>query len=294
MGFTFSPEGRSFVLAQLEKESLGGSKPAGGDYAAQLLLYSGSGPVAPRPSALAGVTVIGKNDAVVVRNAPWEWAFSSYATKPIQSRWIQDRQNFFDLFYAGLGLVAGGGNTKLQPYWSTFTVGDPSVLKHREGDEDPNFIPKVDLLWAADHAEIAASGNPTRLNLRYGEIECSVSVEVRPGEHAAVLTYKAPRGKKVEAHLPFMKLADALKTAKGAELALGEEDFVIGEGNIGGSFDFGRVHVEIPAGASLRWVCRQHNPYTKDGHSELADAKLVLAMPFDGADTYRVLISVRS
>ena len=178
VGFTFSPEGRRFILSQLERESQGGTKPAGGDYAALLLLYAGSGPVAPRPTALAGVTVIGKNDAVVVRNAPWEWAFSAYATKPIQSRWIQDRQNSFDLFFAGLGMVAGGGNTKLQPYWSTFTVGDPTILKHREGDEDPNFIPAVDLLWTADHAEIAASGNPTRLNLRYGAIECSVSVEV--------------------------------------------------------------------------------------------------------------------
>ena len=34
-----------------------------------------------------------------------------------------------------IGVFLGGGNTKLQPLWSTFTVGDVSLLKHKPGDE---------------------------------------------------------------------------------------------------------------------------------------------------------------
>jgi len=293
VGFTWSAQGRGFILSQLFKESDGGKKLISGDYAAQMLLYAGQGDVVPLPAEQAqGVSVIGRNDAVIVRNKPWEWAFSAYTTKPIQNRWIQDRQNFVDLFHADLGLIAGGGNTKLQPYWSTFTVGDPAFLRHREGEEEPNFLPKVDLLWTPDQALIAASGNPTKMRLKYGEVECSVNVEILAGNKLAILTYQAPPGKKVEAHLPLMNLANTLNTAKGTEFVLGEKELVVDQRNIGGFFDFGRLRVEIPRGVSLRWPCRQHNPYTKDGHSELADAKLVLVMPFDKVDTYRILLSV--
>jgi hypothetical protein len=293
VGFSWSPEGRGFILSQLWKQTEGGTKLTGGDYAASLLLYGGKGEVVPLPSAEAqGVSIIGKNDAVIVRNKPWEWAFSAYTTKPIQNRWIQDRQNMVDVFHADLGLVGGGGNTKLQPYWSTFTIGDPGFLRHREGEEEPNFLPAIDLKWTADKAVITQSGNPTRMTLTYGDIECAVTVEIMPGERLAILSYEAPQGKNVEAHLPFLKIADSIKTEKGAELALGDAELVLDSKNIGKHFDFGRLRVVIPAGSSLRWPAKQHNPYTKDGHSELSDAKLVLVMPFEKTDTHRVMISV--
>jgi len=293
VGFSYSPEGRGFLLSQLWKESEGGKKLVGGDYAASLLLYGGQGAVAPLPTAQAqSVSVIGKNEAVIVRNAPWEWAFSAYTTKPIQNRWIQDRQNHLDIFHAQLGLIAGGGNSKLQPYWSTFTVGDPAFMRHKEGEEEPNFLPAIDLKWAADKAVITKSGNPTEMTLTYGDIECSVAVEVMPSGQLAVLTYKAPEGKKVEAHLPFLKIADTVKTAKGAEFAIGEGELVLDSQNIGKHFEYGRLRVAIPEGATLRWPARQHNPYTKDGHSELRDAKLVLCLPFVKTGSHTVMISV--
>jgi hypothetical protein len=294
VGFTFSPEGRGFILSQLSKENNGGEKLVSGDYAAQMLLYGGKGEVLPLVSAQdKGASVIGTNDAVIVRQKPWEWAFSAYSTPAIQNRWIQDRQNHVDIFHANAGLIIGGGNTKLQPYWSTFTVGDPQFLRHRAGEEEPNFLPKIDLKWAADKATIVASGNPTKMLLKYGEVECSVSVEVLAGERLAILTYQAPSGKQVEAHLPFLKTADTITTGKGYELVLSEKDLAIDSRNIGRYFTYGKLRVEIPQGVSLRWPCRQHNPYTKDGHSDLKDAKLVLVMPFDEVDTYRILISVQ-
>ncbi len=293
VGFSDSPEGRGFILSQLAKSVAAGREGLGGDYAASLLLYGGKGEIVPLPTEQdRGVSVIGKNDAVIVRDKPWEWAFSSYTTKPIQNRWIQDRQNYVDIFNAGQGLLAGGGNTKLQPYWSTFTVGDPGFLRHREGDENPEFLPKIDLLWTADTAVITQSGNPTKMVLKYGDIECAVTVEVMAGERVAIVTYEAPEGKKVEAHLPLMMLADSIKTEKGGVFALSENELVLDAKNIGAHFDLGRLRVVIPEGASVRWPAKQHNPYTKDGRSELRDAKLVVVLPFEKTNVQRVMLSV--
>lgn len=293
VGFTYSPAGRGFLLHQLWKESQGGNKLVGGDYAASLLLYGGQGAVVPMSIAEPrSVSVIGNNDAVLGRQPPWEWCFSAFTAEPIQNRWIQDRQNYVDIFHSRLGVFAGGGNTKLQPYWSTFTVGDPAFLRHKEGDEDPRFIPPIDLKWTADQATITRSGNPTEMTLTYGELQCSVRVEVLPGGRQLILTYRAPEGKKVEAHLPFLKVAETIKTAKGSEFRLGEGELVLDQSHIGAFFDFGPLHVVIPSRSTLRWPAKQHNPYTKDGRSELSDAKLVLCLPFEKTSQHVVMISV--
>jgi len=319
VGFTYSPEGRGFLLSQIKrfseerkKEALhpkdAASQPKtysariaypsfqqgllSGDSAVTLLLYGGSGKVAPLPAEKdKGVTVIGKNDALLRRQKPWEWAFSAYTTKPIQNRWIQDRQNLIEIFHRDLGVVIGGGNTKLQPFWSTFTVGDPFLLHHRPGNVDPNFIPAVDLIWAPEKATLADSEQMTRMTLKYGAYETAVSVEPLADGTLAV-TFEAPAGKNIEAHLPLLMLSDTLKTANGYTFAIGEKDLVLDSANIGDSFVFGKLKVTVPEGAVLRWPCRQHDPYTIDGHSELSNAKLVLALPFDKASTYRVVISV--
>jgi hypothetical protein len=293
IGFTYSAEGRRFILSQLAKAVAAGREGIDGDTAASLLLYGGQGPVAP-PAGTEdkGITVLGKNEAVIVRDKPWEWAFSAYTTKPVQNRWIQDRQNYVDIFNADLGLVAGGGNTKLQPYWSTFTVDDRGFLRHRAGDEDPNFIPQIDLLWTADRAAIVQSGNPTKMTLKYGDIECAVTVESIEGGRVALVTYEAPRSKTVEAHLPLMALADSIRTGKGDTFILGEKELVLDAENIGRSFDFGRLRVAIPEGASIHWPAMRHNPYTKDGHSELGDARLVVVLPFEKTNIQSVSLTV--
>ena len=313
VGFTFSPEGRGFLLAQIKRfsEMSGESSPnasprtysaripypasrrgtIGGDAATTLLLYGGSGKIIPLPAEKdKGVTILGKNDALLRRNKPWEWAFSAYTTKPIQNRWIQDRHNLIEIFHRDLGVVIGGGNTKLQPFWSTFTVGDPFLLHHRPSDEDPNFIPAVDLIWAPEKATLADTEQVTRMTLKYGAFETAVSVEPLADGTLAV-TFEAPAGKNIEAHLPLLMLADTLKTANGYTFAVSEKDLVLDSKNIGDSFVFGKLKVTVPEGALVRWPCRQHDPYTKDGHSELRAAKLVLALPFDKVTTYRVVIS---
>ena len=279
VGFSYTADGRGFLLRQLDLYSHGGEKLADGDYAASVLLYGGQGEGVPQAADLdEGTVVLGANDAVIRRHKPWQWALSGYACAPADSRWIQDRQNLVDIYHDELGLIIGGGNTKLQPYWSTFTVGDPSLLAHQPGDESPDFTPDIPLAWTPVSASVVADGSA--MSLRYGEVECRVSVNCTEGG-ALTLTYVAPVGKKVEAHVPFMNRADGLQTAANKEITLAEAPFVLTGPEIGGSFTFGDLLVTVPETASLRWPAKQHDPYKKDGRSPLTAAKLVLVLPFE-------------
>ena len=292
VGFTWTPEGRGFLLKQLAAYSDHGAKSVSADYAASMLLYSGTGEaVAPAADRDQGAVVVGDKDAVIRRRKPWAWAFSGYACKPAQNRWIQDRHNLVDVFHDQLGLVIGGGNTKLQPYWSTFTVGDPALLEHTPGDESPEFTPDIDLLWTPDAATITDEGAASSLDIKYGDAACQVTAAVQE-DGAMTLTYKAPAGQRVEAHVPLLRRADRVETASGRILELGEDALVLEAAEIGESFVFGGLRVTMPEGGSLRWPARQHNPYKKDGSSSLSCAKLVLVLPFDTVAQHAVTLAL--
>lgn len=447
VGFSFTPEGRGFLLSQLAAYNTPERRLVGGDYAASMLLDAEAGAaIMPGEIGEDGVVVLGDSDALIRRGEPWSWCLSGYAAAVSDSRWIQDRQNLIDLYHADLGLIAGGGNTKLQPYWSTFTVGDPSLLAHTPGDQNPDFSPDgIDLQWTPTDATVSRDGAVTRLDLSfapptimrreelltqgfegvvegefpegwsvsYGRPErmrvtagegreggqalwlsdqdgeqslglrspkvpaepgveyfveawwrgaaensaavylefwneqerldggvraftCSgtgewargggamvapegtvaatvlvysgttsiaegyfddvvlgrriveepvgdavaCSVEVRQEGERAQLTYRAPAGRRVEAHLPLMMRGPVVELAGGETVRLGDEPLVVAPEQIGGSFRYADLQVTVPEGCSLRWPALQHNPYTIDGKSPLGNAKLVLVMPF--------------
>lgn len=283
VGFSFTAIGRGYLVQQLTPYVVQGTN-VGGEYAAAMLRHAGDGPVEMPPATQdSGHVVLGDNEAMIVRDKPWQWAYSAYATKPIKSRWIQDRQNLVDIYHDRLGLVVGGGNTKIQPYWSTFTVGDPELLRHTPGDEKPNFVPDIDLQWYPDSAALAVPRGqvgPTLL-LDYAGIPCSVTAAPQPDGSMAV-TYRAqvPAGKRVEAHVPLLWRGANLRLGNGTSVRLGEEEQVWSAAEVAGSFDYADLSVTVPPNATLRGPARQHNPYTKDGRSGLAAAKLVIVLPF--------------
>ena len=291
VGFSWTPEGRGYLLQQVARYSEGGKEPVSGDYAASMLLYGGTGEsVAPAAAADSSVVTLGNRDALIQREKPWQWAFSAYACDVPDSRWIQDRQNLVDVFHDDLGLVLGGGNTKLQPYWSTFTVGDPALLAHQAGDESPDFTPDIDLRWTPDAATIPEGTDAATLVLRYGDVECTVTVAPQ-ADGALMLTYHAPAGQHVEAHLPFLHRVDHFTTATGTEVPLTADPVQLDAAATGSGFTYGGLTVTAPEGATLRWPASQHNPYKKDGSSSLGVAKLVLSLPFDAVDTYTIRLS---
>lgn len=164
-GFSHTPEGRGYLLAQLRRhagESGHGLHP---DMAAALLLYSGEGEVVmPEDIGEGGVVTLGDHDALIRRGEGWSWALSAYTAEVPNNRWIQDRHNLLDIFHDELGLVAGGGNTKLQPLWSTFTLGDVSLLAELPTEENPDFTPPIDLAWTPRQATVRREGDTTRLD----------------------------------------------------------------------------------------------------------------------------------
>jgi hypothetical protein len=291
VGFSWTPEGRGYLLNQVWDYSEQGTKSVSADYAAAMLLYGSSGDaVTPAADQDEGMGVLGDNNALIRRHRPWAYAFSGYACAPSGSRWIQDRQNLIDVYHDALGLVIGGGNTKMQPYWSTFTVGDPALLKHMAGEESPNFTPDIDLQWTPDGAAITTEGGVDRLELTYGEIQCEVTVQPN-ADGSLTLTYAAPEGQRVEGHVPFLMRAEEIRPAAGDPIALTDEESIFGAEALGGYVDYGGLRVTIPEGASLRWPAMQHNPYKKDGSSSLSSAKLVLVLPFGQAEEYAVTLS---
>ena len=280
VGFSQTAVGRSFLLHQTAPLRQSG-KFVPPDYAAAMLFYGGSGPA--EPSAAAGDRgqfVLGKNKALMRRETPWQCCFSAYCCPVPKSRWLQDRQNFVDVFHDHLGLVVGGGNTKLQPYWSTFTVGNPGSVSHKPGDTNPNFLPRCALRWVPTRSRLVPDASPPYLDLVYHDHVGRVCAEAK-SDGTFVLTYTALRygGKRFEAHVPFLKRQGRLRFGSGKEVFLGKEAVRFLPDQIGGRFDWGGLRVVVPPGASLMWPARQFNPYKKDGASSLANAKLVLILP---------------
>lgn len=292
VGFSWTADGRGYLLKQLWRYSNGGKKLLGADYAAQMLLYGGSGPGNPPPAgADKAAVVLGNNEAVIQRDKPWAWAFSAYACAPPESRWIQDRHNLVDIFHDDMGLIAGGGNTKMQPLWSTFTVGDCALLTPDFGNANPDFTPAIPLKWTPVSAALDLAGPVSGLTLKCGGADCRVSVEPRE-DGALAVTYQAPADAGVEAHLPLMYRPGGLRLADGSRRSVGEQDLTLTAEEAGGHVSYGQLALTMPPGTRLVWPARQHNPYAKGGESSLSAAKLVLVMPFTGGrDEFTVLLS---
>jgi hypothetical protein len=45
---------------------------------------------------------------------------------------------------------------------------------------------------------------------------------------------------------------------------------------------YGGYRLQLPPTATLHWPRFPHNPYAKDGHAAVSEARVVIAIPFDG------------
>jgi hypothetical protein len=305
VGFTFSPEGRGYIQHELK---LLKGRPIGPDIAAAYLLYGEEGEATPPPSEQPHYEhTIGDatNGALIRRDGPWFLCISSYHPPPKfnlinlrmmlrgrpftilpftnipSTRWIQDRQNFVSLFHDKTGLILGGGNTKLQPLWSTFTVGDVNKLKHTPGDQNPNFFGLPGLLHMPTDAKLHA--DKLELDLTYYETKCHVRVDTSSPNQATLVYWVdeiPPQG--VAAHVPL--LIDSKTIASDIDKARGKDQLA-----------HRGWRISIPPGATLAYPVAPHNPYTKDGHIDSPDeARCVMTLPFsESVKKYRINVEVR-
>jgi len=292
VGFSFTPVGRAYLRRQWSER---GGDHLDADLIASMLLYGEEGPAADLSSQQAFVlTECGVDRAAVFRRGPWFICLSAFTTPVVDSRWIQDRQNFVSIYHDRAGLILGGGNTKLQPAWSNFTVGDAALLAHRPGDANPDFRPRGKL-WHVPQAAKLTVKPQLGLELAYGPETCRVRVtpkDDRTLEYCLEATLNS--GQPVAAHLTLLpRLGKPLENAAGGKLTLGASPVCWSPEQLGGWVAHGGCRLHLPEGASLRWPALPHNPYRKDGRATAEEARIEIRLPFDQQHReHRVLVEV--
>ncbi|MHB8902957.1 MAG: hypothetical protein ACYC6Y_29705 [Thermoguttaceae bacterium] len=284
VGFTFSPAGRAYLKNQWAQV---GIDRLDTDLAASLLVFGQEGPAAEsavgedsRPFVLVEG---GVGRAATLRKSPWFVCLSAYVTPVSTSRWIQDRQNFVSVYHEKLGLVVGGGNTKLQPGWSNFTVGDTALLAHKPGDQNPVFLPKGELHHVPSQAVLQVEPQ-LGLELTYGSQTCRIGVEVKDDRHLVLrLEVTGKSDLPTIAHLTLLpRKGEKLVTGGGKEVKLGDEPIAWAADQVGGRLTYAGCHFQLPDVASVHWPALPHNPYRIDGRAVPMEGRIEIRLPFTG------------
>jgi hypothetical protein len=295
VGFTFSEVGRAYLMQQWSRHGWD-NLPA--DLIASLLLYGSEGPLPPSSPDRSRETFVlneaGRDLAATIRHGPWFVCLSAYATAIPKNRWIQDRQNFVSIYHDKAALILGGGNTKLQPAWSNFTVGDMTLLRHEKADRNPDFMPKGELYHVPSAVSLIRSPD-FGLDLTYGPQDCSIRiVPVDDNTLNYVLESKAPSRLAVAAHLTLIpKLGRKLESAAGRTVVLDGTHIDWNPEQVAGALTHAGCRLRLPPCASVHWPALPHNPYRRDGSATPAEGRIEIRIPLDAQhQTYTVTIEI--
>lgn len=281
VGFSFSAQGRAWLQQQWSKSA---SLERNADLMAAMVHHGAEGSMEPLPAQ--DVFILsdgGQPKAATLHRDGWFVALSAFTTPVTKVRWHQDRQNMVSIYHDATGLILGGGNTKLQPLWSNFTIGDTTLLFHRPGDAAPNFTPPEGKLFhVPSEARLIESPDPG-LDLTYGPEQCRLRLRwITPRKMAYQVETTLGSGLPVAAHLTLLpRLGATLKNGKGQSVVLGSERIEWQPAELAGSLLYGGCRFTLPPAAHLAWPILPHNPYVKDGHAEPSEGRVVLILPFD-------------
>lgn len=295
VGFTLTPHGRALLHVLWAKP---GKESLSADLIASLLMHGDEGSMDPSLLNPRGELEVmaekGIDRAAVLRQGPWYVCVSAYTAPIPKSRWHQDRQNFVSIFHEKTSLIVGGGNTKLQPAWSNFTVGDMALLRHEPGDENPDFVPKGPLFHVPGEARLVREPH-LGLDLTYGKQICRIRIHPKDDRRLELLL-SAPgvQDSPVAAHLTLIPHEkQPLATAGGLKIELGDEPIAWTPAQVAGRVSHAGYQLFVPDTASLFWPALPHNPYRKDGRAEPAEGRIEIRIPFDRQHTeYAITIEV--
>jgi hypothetical protein len=279
-GFSHTPAGRGF-LAQQHARMIESEQAFDADYAATMLLHAGEGELEPTAGSSESYHYQMGDLATVQRRKPWFFCANAFRQDPHDNRWGQDWQNFLSAYHDRVGMVLGGGNTKLQPLWSNFTIGDTGQLSHTPGDEEPEFLTQ-ELRHVPEKARIEEGESQITVHLSYSEIEGAVTVSDR-GDSELGITYACDPGtaRDVEGHLTLVpRFGDLLTLSTGDVIPLGEQPFAWSVPGQAGFLEHNGWRLLLPAGTRIEWPAVPHNPYKKGGEGDAADGRVVVCMPF--------------
>ncbi len=286
VGFSMTPEGRGWLLQQMKVYREQGHQGVRPDYAASFLLYGKTGKAIPPAAARDTYSWTSKDGEIVVdRRKPWFLVASGYTAKVPENRWIQDRQNVFSVYHDEAGLIIGGGNTKLQPYWSTFTVGDPGLLKHKAGDTKPTFTPPKGLIHVPAKAAVRGTDAGIALTLTYGAVTCEAEVQV-VDETSADVIYRSrgPWDHPIEGHVTLLPNMKAELVSDGGATTKLTADAIDWTGEtLGDWIGHDGWRLSVPTGARVLWPKLPHNPYKKAGEASLGSGRIVTVLPLSEA-----------
>jgi hypothetical protein len=220
-------------------------------------------------------------DALIAREDPWLLSFSAYCCPRTPNRFIQDRQNLVSIYHHDAGLILGGGNTKLQPLWSTLTVGDTALLTPVGARRDTNLAPDVPLAYTPDHCVIAeptANRWTQRITSAGAIAELTFEVVSATALRLGVkLVQAAPDGRPAAMHLTFIPYPESAVTFSDDTHAAITATPWEKTGVTRLSHHLWRL--ALPASARIQWPVLPHNPYTSDGHADYTEGRLVVTLP---------------
>ncbi len=267
VGFTFTPEGLSYIARQLK---LVPGKIAA-DAAASFLLWGREGEGAATDLTTADFDYrLPSGDAAIRRRGPWFLVLCAMSAPVPSPRWIQDRQNLVSIYHEKAGLVLGGGNTKLQPSWSNFTVGDISKFFHKAGDENPKFQPPAGVLHVPTSARLLGDGN-FGLELEYDTHRGRITLQIKDATHVEL---KLAGDAAMTGHvtlLPHMK--KPIACSGGEKATLSDEPFTC---NSPAWVEHAAARLTLPPGSKVRWPLLPHDPYRKDGRATPEQGRIVI------------------
>jgi hypothetical protein len=219
--------------------------------------------------------------ALIAREEPWLLSFSAYCCPRTPNRFIQDRQNLVSIYHRDAGLIIGGGNSKLQPLWSTLTVGDTALISPRGATRESNLAPDVAVAYTPEDCTIhEASGNEWTLQIScagaVAELTFTIAGEAKLNLSAR-LTTPAPDGRPAAIHLTFIRYPESPVTwSNGASAELNDQSW---EQTGLTSIAHHCWSLTIPAEAKITWPVLPHNPYTDNGHAATEEGRLVVSLP---------------
>lgn len=290
VGFSFTPEGRGYLLRQWTFV-----KQLDPDNMASFIEYGEEGIAVPTAAAEHDYKFVSNDGkSMIRRKGDWFICISAYHCPVYEKRWIQDRQNFVSIFHDGVGLIVGGGNTKLQPLWSNFTVGDISLLRHTPGEISPKFTPPPGIVHVPSAAALEKI-DPPGLLLDYGEERCEIVTDPMDDKTISIRLRATTRSSMpVAAHITLIPhMGKPFASERAPERKLSQEPFVLTSEQAGGWIEHSGWRLTLPEGSTVNWPVLPHNPYTKDGFAKPDEGRIVVSVPFsDTIHEYTLTLTV--
>lgn len=195
---------------------------------------------------------------------------SGLVTPQYESRWRLDIANLVGLYHAQGGLLAGGGHSKHDPEWATFTVRP---------------TPNADPVWLPTGAQLTQGKTEDCLRLDYGGVPVRVEAALSPEEATFRFALEAPSpGVAATARL-LRPLAPGteVRGPDGAAQRLDPAEPIAWTLAAGGEIGIGPVRHLLPPGGLFRWPLLPFNPYNQQDTSDVSEAFAALETALDAA-----------